>query len=335
MPRLQILQHKSYHPYLEKNKERVRQDEARAREEELAEEQKRLDNVGTIVQNTPISECSSQTQQEAEHRLTLLRRRANSPTIHDQQEEDLPSTSSRYADDSASTLLEKHRQKKLKEEKRERKKRERLDFDFPSQSDRKREKSDIVDHADLQEGGHFNFFAQFEKESNHKPEPTLAEVAKKKKEQEKDPFTVCLSRPERETNPWYTDPDMRRYEEKEVGEEAEVRRDRERRKDARAKNRNDPLTNIDALFASHSSTSRNGTSISKSVSLKSSSARNSTKGNANQSERQRALAMLAKSKPRVENWMDTPSTAYSGSRNWADDWERAKDQAGRRFFDSK
>lgn len=241
----------------------------------------------------------------------------------------------------------------MKEEKRERKKRERLDFDFPSQSDRKREKSDIVDHADLQEGGHFNFFAQFEKvstlcglmrikhslpesqELNHKPELTLAEVAKKKKEQEKDPFTVYLSRPERETNPWYTDPDMRRYEEKEVGEEAEVRRDRERRKDARAKNRNDPLTNIDALFASHSSASRNGTSISKSVSLNSSFARNSTKGNANQSERQRALATLAKSKPRVENWMDTPSTAYSGSRNWADDWERAKDQAGRRFFDSK
>ncbi|KGB77440.1 hypothetical protein CNBG_3278 [Cryptococcus deuterogattii R265] len=316
MPRLQILQHKSYHPYLEKNKERVRQDEARAREEELAQEQKRLDN-------------------EAEHRLTLLRRRANSPTIHDQQEEDLPSTSSRYADDSASTLLEKHRQKKVKEEKRERKKRERLDFDFPSQSDRKREKSDIVDHADLQEGGHFNFFAQFEKELNHKPEFTLAEVAKKKKEQEKDPFTVYLSRPERETNPWYTDPDMRRYEEKEVGEEAEVRRDRERRKDARAKNRNDPLTNIDALFASHSSASRNGTSISKTISLNSSSAKNSTKGNANQSERQRALAMLAKSKQRVENWMDTPNTAYSGSRNWADDWERAKDQAGRRFFDSK
>ncbi|KIR97941.1 hypothetical protein L804_04399 [Cryptococcus deuterogattii 2001/935-1] len=316
MPRLQILQHKSYHPYLEKNKERVRQDEARAREEELAQEQKRLDN-------------------EAEHRLTLLRRRANSPTIHDQQEEDLPSTSSRYADDSASTLLEKHRQKKVKEEKRERKKRERLDFDFPSQSDRKREKSDIVDHSDLQEGGHFNFFAQFEKELNHKPELTLAEVAKKKKEQEKDPFTVYLSRPERETNPWYTDPDMRRYEEKEVGEEAEVRRDRERRKDARAKNRNDPLTNIDALFASHSSASRNGTSISETISLNSSSAKNSTKGNANQSERQRALAMLAKSKQRVENWMDTPNTAYSDSRNWADDWERAKDQAGRRYFDSK
>lgn len=250
-------------------------------------------------------------------------------------------------------MLEKHRQKKLKEEKRERKNRERLDFDFPSQSDRKQEKSDIVDHADLQEGGHFNFFAQFEKvstfcglvsikhslpesqELNHKPELTLAEVAQKKKDQEKDPFTVYLSRPERETNPWYTDPDMRRYEEKEVGEEAKVRRDRERRKDARAKNRNDPLTNIDALFASHSSASRNGISISKSVSLNSSSARNSTKGNANQSERQRAWAMLAKSKPRVENWTDTPSTAYSGSRNWADDWERAKDQAGRRFFDSK
>ena len=59
--------------------------------------------------------------------------------------------------------MEKHRQKKIKDEKRERKKRERLDFDFPSQSDRRREKSDVTDHADLQEGGHFNFFAQFEK----------------------------------------------------------------------------------------------------------------------------------------------------------------------------
>ncbi|OWZ62190.1 hypothetical protein AYX14_06202 [Cryptococcus neoformans] len=315
MPRLQILQHKSYHPYLEKNKERVRQDEARALEEEIAKEQKRLDN-------------------EAEHRLTLLRRRANSPTIHDQQEEDLPSTSSRYAVDSAPNLVEKHRQKKIKNEKRERKKRERLDFDFPSQSDRRREKSDVTDHAYLQEGGHFNFFAQFEKgESSHKPELTLAELAKKKKDQEKDPFTVYLSRPERETNPWYTDRDMKRYEEKEVGEEAEARRDRERRKDARAKSRNDPLTNIDALLASNASASRKGASISKSASL--SSARNSTKGDVNQSERQRALAMLAKSKPRVDNWTDTPSTAYSGSHNWADDWERAKDQAGRRFFDPK
>lgn len=246
--------------------------------------------------------------------------------------------------------MENHRQKKIKDEKRERKKRERLDFDFPSQSDRRREKSDVTDHADLQEGGHFNFFAQFEKgvrsmvgcmehslhksqESSHKPELTLAELAKKKKDQEKDPFTVYLSRPERETNPWYTDRDMKRYEEKEVGEEAEARRDRERRKDARAKSRNDPLANIDALLASNSSASRKGASISKSASL--SSARNSTKGDVNQSERQRALAMLAKSKQRVDNWTDTPSTAYSGSHNWADDWERAKDQAGRRFFDPK
>lgn len=41
--------HKSYHPYLEKNKERVRQDEARAQEEEIAKEQKRVDNVGTVT----------------------------------------------------------------------------------------------------------------------------------------------------------------------------------------------------------------------------------------------------------------------------------------------
>jgi hypothetical protein len=37
--------HKSYHPYLEKNKQRVREDEAKAAEAELAKEQKRVEKV--------------------------------------------------------------------------------------------------------------------------------------------------------------------------------------------------------------------------------------------------------------------------------------------------
>jgi len=37
--------HKSYHPYNEKNKARVREDEARAAEAELAKEQKRVEKV--------------------------------------------------------------------------------------------------------------------------------------------------------------------------------------------------------------------------------------------------------------------------------------------------
>ena len=37
--------HKSYHPYLEKNKQRVREDEAKALAEETLHEQKRLDTV--------------------------------------------------------------------------------------------------------------------------------------------------------------------------------------------------------------------------------------------------------------------------------------------------
>jgi hypothetical protein len=42
MPRLQILQHKSYHPYLESNKQRVRDDEAKAAALEAEEERTSL-----------------------------------------------------------------------------------------------------------------------------------------------------------------------------------------------------------------------------------------------------------------------------------------------------
>lgn len=48
MPRLQILHHKSYHPYNEKNKQKVREDEAKAAAEELAREQKRIDVVSIL-----------------------------------------------------------------------------------------------------------------------------------------------------------------------------------------------------------------------------------------------------------------------------------------------
>jgi len=40
-----IWSHKSYHPYNEKNKARVREDESRAAEAELAKEQKRVEKV--------------------------------------------------------------------------------------------------------------------------------------------------------------------------------------------------------------------------------------------------------------------------------------------------
>ena len=74
MPRLQILQcvkasldaskpqltnsnrHKSYHPYLEKNKQRVREDEAKAAEAEMAKEQKRVEKVST-ESIEPVSSC--------------------------------------------------------------------------------------------------------------------------------------------------------------------------------------------------------------------------------------------------------------------------------------
>lgn len=58
--------------------------------------------------------------------------------------------------------------------------------------------------------------------------PTLADMAKKKAEQEADRFTMYLGRPERETKPWYTDRELKRVEEKEMGERAEERRARDR-----------------------------------------------------------------------------------------------------------
>ena len=39
---------------------------------------------------------------------------------------------------------------------------------------------------------------------------------------------MYLARPDKETKPWYTDPGLRRIEEREMGEEAEERRARDR-----------------------------------------------------------------------------------------------------------
>lgn len=74
-------------------------------------------------------------------RLTELRRRAGSPSAQipqaDEAEDDnLPSTST-TRDVTTNSLLEKHRKQKLREEKKERKQRDRLDFEFPSETARR------------------------------------------------------------------------------------------------------------------------------------------------------------------------------------------------------
>lgn len=163
--------HKSYHPYLEKNKQRVREDEARAAAEELAREQARVD-------------C------ESLNRLTELRRRAGSPSLQqdgrDEGEDDnLPSTSTQRDTSAADGLIEKHRKEKARQEKRERKAKERLDFDWPSETAKKeakraerRREDGYRDQTDGEregrvemgltdewlENGHINLFADVEKE---------------------------------------------------------------------------------------------------------------------------------------------------------------------------
>ncbi|ORX36014.1 hypothetical protein BD324DRAFT_629861 [Kockovaella imperatae] len=311
MPRLQILQHKSYHPYLEKNKQRVREDEARAAAEELANEQRRVDA-------------------EASGRLDLLRRRAGSPSLDD----NLPSTSSSRPGESS--LLERHRKAKAKAEKEERKRKERLDFDFPSETARKardgRREADGYDvDGDGREaikwesGGHVNFFTDIEKSEAG---PSLAEMAKKKDKDKEDPYTMYLARPDKETKPWYSDKDLRRIEEWESGDQAEERRARDRRKDQRSKSRNDPLTHITSLLSTHSSTAQKKPHVR--VPPPGSDPQTARMAR-EQSERQRALALIAKTKAQTQNpWDSTPSTVVG--RNWSDDFEREKDRAGRRYF---
>jgi hypothetical protein len=58
---------------------------------------------------------------------------------------------------------------------------------------------------------------------------SLDAIAKKANDGPKpDAYTMFLGRPDRETKPWYTDKEMKRAEEKETGEEAEIRRARDR-----------------------------------------------------------------------------------------------------------
>ncbi|KAL1410636.1 hypothetical protein Q8F55_004653 [Vanrija albida] len=294
MPRLQILQHKSYHPYNEKNKQRVREDEAKAAAEQLAREQRDIEAA-------------------SEARLTELRRRAGSP------DDNLPSTSSsRPAGDS---LLERHRKEKARQEKRERKQRDRLDFDFPSETRKGKEKEVARDDGEDRQayedrftsGGHLNFWADMENGKDAPaPVPTLADAAKKKAEQDADRFTMYLGRPERETKPWYTDRELKRVEEKETGERAEERRARDRRKDVRSKERHDPLTSIKKTLAAPAPARP----------------RPAVRSSGGQSERERALALIAKRKgaPERRGW-ETPDS----SAGWAEDFERRKDLAGHKY----
>lgn len=181
-----------------------------------------------------------------------------------------------------------------------------------------------------------------------KPLPTMEELAKKKREQELDKFTMYLGRPDTETKPWYTDRELKRAEEKESGEEADIRRERERsvnpppwgeiilvlrgsvdrRKDARAKDRYDPLTHVNSLLASHPLPHHSKPNRSSGQPFDARGARRQREV----SERERALALVAQSKaPARGGWNETPSSV-GGGRSWAEDFERQKDRAGHRFF---
>lgn len=57
---------------------------------------------------------------------------------------------------------------------------------------------------------------------------TTGDKLKDQEDKERDPFTMYLGRPDRETKPWYTDKEFKRVEEKADGEEYDRRRERQR-----------------------------------------------------------------------------------------------------------
>lgn len=103
-----------------------------------------------------------------------------------------------------------------------------------------------------------------------------------------------------------------------------------RRKDIRAKERNDPMTQVNALLKPTTQPLRRNIHPSPNPAATPQDARLQRE----QSERQRALALIAKTKAHAsgpKTWQDTPSTVAGGS--WAEDLERRKERASNRFWD--
>ncbi|BEJ14333.1 hypothetical protein CspHIS471_0401000 [Cutaneotrichosporon sp. HIS471] len=294
MPRLQILQHKSYHPYSEKNKQRVRKDEAKARAEEDQRQQEAIEAA-------------------SEERLNALRRRAGTP------EENLTIT-------GESSLLSRHRREKEKRERCERKDKERtrLDFDWPEKEARKRAREDdrFISGGQLDDDrfvteGHVNFWADLESgKESALVQPSMQDAATRKAAQEADKLTMYLERPDRETRPWYADKELRHVEER--GEEAVRRQARDRRIEAKAKVSQDPLTAINKKLS---------TQLRPTPRVPAHTA--ARRPPHAQSERERALAMLAKREG--GSGRAGGETPQSTHRSWADDFEREKDRAGQRY----
>lgn len=196
---------------------------------------------------------------------------------------------------------------------------------------------------------------------------SLSAIAKAKVSEgpKPDAYTMFLSRPDRETKPWYTDREMKRAEEKETGDEAEKRRARDRSVDfsvalssflfhclhLRVKH---PLSrrvhphhptqapqraegNADSRRKEVRSKERHDplTTINSLLTKDPSTIPRSGGSTKHMSERERALAMIAQKKggagqPGGGAWDDTPSSAAG----WAERNQRDKDRAGNRFYGS-
>lgn len=151
-----------------------------------------------------------------------------------------------------------------KQRTKERRQRDRLDFDFPSETKKRNDRREarereagperpprpegdgepaLEDGRSLEDrfhtGGHVNFWADEEnvgiqstprltREGQATPAapPTAAELAKRKAEREADQLTNYLTRPQPKA--WYADPELKRVDHAEAGEDAEYRRARDR-----------------------------------------------------------------------------------------------------------
>lgn len=110
--------------------------------------------------------------------------------------------------------------------------RAKLEFDWPELEAKKQAKRQAKDRDAkiVQEKGHINFWAGLEKEGALVPGEITNKANKRTPDQiqDDDPTTMYLNRPERETKPWYTDAELRRYEDRSGDEAAALRREKKR-----------------------------------------------------------------------------------------------------------
>ncbi|CED82586.1 CBF1-interacting co-repressor CIR, N-terminal domain [Phaffia rhodozyma] len=362
MPRLQILVHKSYHPYLEKNKQRVRDDE-RKEEERIRREEERV----LLADSEARLALLRDRNQEAHGSNPPLAESSSSSSSRPRKEIDYPSVPASdpfYAPEPSSSSVSKGKGKaRARDDMRDLDRQlsgtvsTRIDKEGGRTREHGRRKDETWEETYRDQRGHLNFWASEERAGP----PRQAETPRKKTADEvqaEDPYTMYLSRPISELEPWYVHPEMKRPEQRgEAKDEKEkYRRDRDRKKEERSKTSRDPLTLMNTLLSSSShppvkpKTPSGTNTVSTTHSNQTSRPPHSSVSSATEkrlqretAERARALALVEASKRKRERELmrmngggsvsggSTPALSLQGTESdWGTPRERAYEE--QRFF---